>query len=171
MVQVTMFGGHDGRLRYDKWLYITMFGGVELVRPTVARQILADRQNSSEQGSRKRKPFFFTAFGGADIKAPTLAEEFIDLQEMLRSGALTAAEWERALSDLGRDETGVGSFTIFGGFDERAIPSEDEEVDSLAVQRHLGNIPEPAAQVLQYGIGQHGSERTATLRRALSATG
>jgi hypothetical protein len=58
---------------------------------------------------------------------------------------------------------------MFGGFDERAIPSEDDEVDSLALQRQLGNIPDPAVQVLQYGIGQHGAERTATLRRAAAA--
>ena len=60
--------------------------------------------------------------------------------------------------------------TLFGGLDEGGLPSEEQEIDSLAVQRHLGNIPESASQVLQYGIGQGGSERTATLRRAILAT-
>ncbi len=171
MFQVTIFGGHDGQLRYDKLLYITLFGGCELVRPTIARQLVMERQPPRGDQPKRRKPFFLTIFGGAEIKAPTLAEEFIDLREMIASGMLTASDWDRAMSNLAQADTGVGSFTLFGGFDERAIPSEDDEIEGLALQRHLGNIPEPAGQILQYGIGQRGSERTATLRRALAATG
>jgi hypothetical protein len=95
MVQVTIFGGHDGRLRYDKWLYITLFGGCELVRPTVARQILMSRQAASPERPKQRKPFFLTLFGGAEITSPTLAEEFIDLRELISSGLLTLSDWDR----------------------------------------------------------------------------
>ena len=171
MFQVTIFGGHDGRLRYDKWFYLTLFGGVDLVRPTIAHQLIAKRQAQQDRiPIARRKPFFLTIFGAVDIKSPTLAAEFIDLKEMLRSEQLTLEEWDRAVANLGRLDPGVASFTLFGGFDECGLPSENEEVDSLATQRHLGNIPESAGQVLQYGIGHDGAERHVTLGRAIRAT-
>ncbi len=177
MLKVTIFAGHDGQFPMDRCVYLTLFGGCDLNRPTIARQILARRQ--AEQDRRDRpvatapawsKPIFITIFGGVDINAPTLAAEFLDLREMLDSGLLTMADWDRAMADLASANTGVIAFTIFAGFGECELPSEDAEVDSLAVQRHLGNIPETASQVLQYGIGQQDSERRATVRRAILAT-
>ncbi len=168
MIQVTIFAGHDGRLRFDKWFYLTLFGGCDITRPTLARQFLMQRQ-AQQQGRPvyQRKPFFLTIFGGVSIKSPTLAEEFIDLREMVSSGMLTLEEWDRSLALLDQAAGGIASFTLFGGFDECELPSEDEEVDSLAVQRHLGNISDSASQALRYGIGQHGAERSATVRRAV----
>ena len=93
-----------------------------------------------------------------------------DLREMITSCLLPREEWERSLAELGQAGGALASLTIFGGFDECELPGEDEEVDSLAVQRHLGNISESAGQALQYGIGRGGAERTATVRRAILAT-
>ncbi|MGD2110081.1 MAG: hypothetical protein PVI86_11910 [Phycisphaerae bacterium] len=170
MIQVTIFGGHDGRLRFDKWFYLTLFGGCDLIRPTMARQLLMQRQAQKEGHQiQHRKPFFLTIFGGVDIKSPTLAEEFIDLREMVNSGLMTLDEWDRSLVLLEQADGGIASFTLFAGMSENELPSEDEEIDSLAVQCHLGNISDSASQALRYGIGQHGAERTATVRRALVA--
>ena len=170
MIQVTIFSGRSGELRLDNSFYLTLFGGFALTRPTIARQILARRQ-AERQGHRLHaRPFFLTIFGGGEIKAPTLAAEFIDLRETITGGLLDMADWERTMGELGHGEPIFGSFTLFGGLDEGGLPSEEKEIDSLAVQRHLGNIPESASQVLQYGIGQGGSERTATLRRAILTT-
>ena len=177
MLKVTIFAGHDGQLPMDRCVYLTLFGGCDLTRPTIARQILARRQAEQQRRNQPAttapgwsKPVFITIFGGVDINAPTLAAEFIDLREMLESGLLTLADWDRAMADLAGTDSGVIAFTIFAGFGECELPSEDAEVDSLAVQRHLGNIPESASQVLQYGIGQKDSERRATVRRAVLAT-
>jgi hypothetical protein len=166
MIHVTIFGGHEGHLQPDKRFYLTLFGGCELKRPTVARQLFARRQTGRNPHA-ENKPFFLTLFGTAGTKAPTLAEEFIDLREMISSGMLAPADWERSLLELGHTGGAIASLTIFGGFDECELPSENEEVESLAVHRHLGNIPEAAGEVLQYGIGQQGAERTATVRRAI----
>ena len=76
-------------------------------------------------------------------------------------------DWDRALADLSQGDYGVASFTLFGGFDECKLPSEEEEVDSLAMQRHMGNSSENATQVLQHGIGQRDAERRTTIRRAV----
>ena len=102
MIQVTIFAGHDGRLRYDKWFYLTLFAGCDLVRPTVARQLLMRRHAEQEGHAAVRKPFFLTIFAGVGITSPTLAEEFIDLREMVHGGALNMDDWERAMADLGR---------------------------------------------------------------------
>lgn len=170
MIQVTVFSGRSGELRMDNSFYLTLFGGFELTRPTVARQILARRQAQRQGHLPGPRPFFLTIFGGGVIKCPTLAAEFIDLKETLSGGLLDMSDWKAAMGDLDRNGPIFGSFTLFGGLDESKLPSEEQEIDSLAVQRHLGNIPESASQVLQYGIGQGGSERTATLHRAILTT-
>lgn len=171
MIHVTIFGGYEGRLNPSKLFYLTIFGGCDLVRPTAARQLLLLRQAKENPSFRVHKPFFLTLFGGVDIIVPTLTEEFLDLREMINGGLLSMSDWDRSVAMLGQSDAGISSFTIFGGIDENKLPPEDREVDSLAIQRHLGNIPDSSAQVLQYGIGQNGSDRTATIRRAvLTAT-
>jgi len=190
MVKITIFGSYEGRLNLDNEFYFTLFGGCELVRPTIARQLVAKRQTERNTpkpaGKRadwcgdvmgsgltcnpnRRRPFFFTMFGSTEIKAPTLAEEFIDLREAISSGVLTMEDWSRSLADLSRPEGSIGSFTLFGGFEDDTTPSEDQEVDALAIQRHLGNVSEQASQALQLGIGQRESERRAVLGHALLA--
>lgn len=185
MVQVTIFGGRDGPLRYDNTFYLTLFGGCVMRKPTLARQIMIARQRQTPEpepsrgdmwgtmtramrnDARRAKPFFLTIFGGASIKNPTLAEELVDLQELIRSGELSLADWDRAMLSLTQLESSCGSFTMFGGFDEAELPSEDEEVNSLAMQCHLGNINDSSREVLQAGIGLSDSERRSVLHRAV----
>lgn len=165
MVQVTIFAGHEGQLRQDMLLYLTIFGSCELTLPTGAKQALARRERP--QGSGGRKPFFLTVFGAAEIKLPTLAEEYLDLRQMIDGGMLTMQDWERSMALSAAGEGSVSSFTMFGAFEEGELPSENSEIDSLALHQHLGNISEASSAVLKYGIGQPGVERRATLRRAL----
>jgi len=167
MIQVTVFSGHEGMLRCDRLVYLTLFGGCELVRPTLARQLLARRRAGRDPMERPRRPFFFTMFGGTAIKAPTLAQEFLDLREIIGSGVLRAQELDGLLAELDQSDGALGSFTLFGGFDECELPSENAEIDSLGIQRHLGNLSEEACRVLQLGIGQRDSERRAAVRRAV----
>ena len=84
--------------------------------------------------------------------------------------SFVSTPWSGTRPMFERLDVSISSFTLMGGFSECELPSEDEEVDSLALQRHLGHIPESAGQILQYGIGRRGAERFATLRRALAAT-
>lgn len=170
MIQLCMFSGHEGRWRPDQKLYFTMFGGCALTRPTVARQILADREWQADPRRSPQRTFFLTVFGGVVIRSPTLSEEFIDLRQILDSGALSLTDYERAIAVLGRSESSIYPLTVFGGFVECQLPSENVEVDSLALQRHVGNIPDSAGRVLQLGIGQRDAERRATVHRAVLAT-
>ena len=169
MIHFTIFAGHEGRLRLDGTFYLTMFGGCELIRPTLARHAMTKRELEREGRATRQKPFFLTIFGGAGIKLPTLAEEYLDLQESLGSGLLAMADWERSVTDLTRSDSLFGSFTLFGGFDEGELPSENEEIEAIALHRHLGNLSDTAGQMLQYGIGRRDAERYATVHRAVNA--
>jgi hypothetical protein len=191
MIQVTIFSGREGPFRYDGTWYFTVFGGCELTKPTIAREIMIARQREQAAARARQaqdagdewgrvayrtgstaasKPFFFTLFGATSIKYPTLAEELVDLQQLLRSGELTLEDWDRAMFALTKLEQSCSSFTLFGGFDEGELPDEDEEINSLAMQCHLGNISEPSREVLQAGIGLKDSDRRAVLHRAVTAT-
>ena len=168
MIHVCIFSSHEGDLRAVavKKLYLTIFGACTLHCLTLARQILAYRREKAGNEPGRSRPSFLTVFGGVDIVVPTLAEEFIDLREVLDGGALTMTEWERALADLDRFDVSYSSLTLFGGFTECKLPSENEEVEGLARHRHLGNISANAGGVLQLGIGQvhvksgHGAQIT-----------
>ncbi|MFH1108465.1 MAG: hypothetical protein V1790_04605 [Planctomycetota bacterium] len=169
MIQFCIMSGYDGRVRPERKVYVTLMGACDLKRSTVARQILAQRFQEREGKTHPPRQFFLTIMGAVDIKCPTLAEEFIDLREMINSGTLSMDDWDRAIADLGRSDISIASFTLMGGFSENELPSEEEEIESLAVQRHLGTISDSAGQVLQFGVGQRDAERRATLRRAVLA--
>lgn len=169
MFHICIMGGYGGVIEPEPKFYFTLFAGAEFKRPTVARQILARRQQQAEGRVKPPKQFFLTICGGVDIKAPTLAEEFLDLHQLIKSGDLTVSDWDRAISEIGRGAISISSFTLMGGVDQTGLPEENEEIEALALQRHLGNISDSAGQVLQYGIGQRDSERFATVRRAAVA--
>ena len=169
MVQITVFSGHEGRLGSNKKLYRTIMGGCTLVRPTIARQIIATWDARRDGRINRPGPFFLTIFGGLDIKCPTLAEEFVDLRDMLNSSTLRLEDWDKDAALVGLSDATTASFTLFGGFDENKLPSENEEVDSLAIQRHIGNISEESGNILQLAIGRSEAERRAAVRRAVLA--
>ena len=148
-------------------------GGVGIVRvsgpdvPALARQLLAMRRENRAEARPGRK-VIITIFGGTDITSPPLAEEFIDLREAVRSGALDPNRWDDYMTELAHAEPKtIMSFTLFGGFDEANLPDEDEEVESLALQRHLGNVSEESGRVLEMGVGQGGAQRRAVIHQAV----
>ena len=169
MIQFCILSGYEGRVRPEPKIYVTFMGGCSLKRETVARQILTQRLHEREGKTHPPRQFFLTVMGGVDITCPTLAEEFIDLREMINSRTLSMDDWDRAMADLGRSDVSISSFTLMGGFSENELPTEEQEIESLAVQRHLGTISDSAGQVLQFGVGQRDAERRATLRQAILA--
>jgi hypothetical protein len=169
MIQFCILSGYEGRVRPEPKIYVTFMGGCSLRRETVARQILTQRLHEREGKTHPPRQFFLTVMGGVDITCPTLAEEFIDLREMINSRTLSMDDWDRAMADLGRSDVSISSFTLMGGFSENELPTEEQEIESLAVQRHLGTISDSAGQVLQFGVGQRDAERRATLRQAILA--
>ena len=62
MLQVCILGGHDGIIRPEKKLCLTVLGGADFKRATIARQILTDRQRASE-GAERPVQMFITILG------------------------------------------------------------------------------------------------------------
>jgi hypothetical protein len=168
MVHFSVFGGHEGQLDPNRGVYISVFGGATLRRPPFASQVIEWRRQPALAQSAWRY-LFFNVFGGADLVWPTLAEEYVALREALRTGTLTLADWdELAARPEGNGPLRVSSLTVFGGFDGDALPREDRELDDLALQRHLGHIPDQAVDSLVLTIGQRGVQRLAAVRRAVA---
>lgn len=168
MFHFCIFGGHEGELNTTKRVFVTAFGGCELRRPTLARQlVVARRQGGTRTGGTA---FFLTLFGGTELTVPTLTEEFLDLQEAVRAGFLTIEEWDRHVAQFGLyDHRSYASFTAFGGFDGEALPEEDSELDRLALARHVGAIPDRAADVLMLAVGERGPQRSKAIRQAYAS--
>ena len=169
MVHFCIFGGYEGKLHPDKRFFLTLFGAAELHRPTLARQMVAQRQRERTGEPPPQRPLFVTIFGGTEIKAPTLAEEYLDLRELLDNGTLTLQDWENSLAALAQSDVSPASFTMFGGFSESELPSDNVEIDAIAIHQHLGNISASASRVLQLGIGQGDIDRRALVRQAAMA--
>ena len=112
---------------------------------------------------------FITVFGATEIKSPTLAEEFLDLREAIHTGTLRDGDWDRYLAELDRyQSSALMSLTLFGSFSESELPSDDEEIEGIALQRHFGNITADSGKMLEMGVGQSGSQRHAMIRQAVS---
>lgn len=169
MVYFSVFGGHDGRLGPGRSIYISVFGGATLTRPPLAAQLIENRANAGD-ASMEWQYFFFSVFGGATITWPTLAEEYLALCEALHAGALRIEDWDRGSSRTGSvGALRMGSFSVFGGMDSDALPSEDEELDDITLQRHAGRISDVAVQYLMLGVSQGGAHRLAAVRDAVAA--
>ncbi len=170
MVNFCIFAGSEGELSAGKRLYVTVFGGCELRRPTLARQIVEWRRSGGGGALKPRTAFFLTLFGGVSISAPTLAEEFLDLQDAVRSNLITLEDWDRAIGQLSSgDLVRTASITVFGAFEGASLPDENSELDKLAAMQHLSRIPPEAVQSLMLGVGQRGPQRHAVIREAAGA--
>lgn len=169
MIHVCIMSGQDGYLASDNKFYFTLMGACDLICPTLARQIVAKRERERNGTSRPPRQFFLTIMGATEITAPTLAQEFLDFKDLLQSGAIAMADWDRHSGEIGRADVSVGSWKLMGHFSDSELPSDDDEVNALALQRHLGNISEAEGTALQYGIGQRGAQRRSAVRRAIAA--
>jgi len=167
MIHFCIFGSQEGTLSAEKRAYVTLFGACELRQPTMAKRILEERQLRTAGRATIRQSFFLTMFGTTSVKLPTLAEEYLDLQEAMRSGALSVGEWDAAMAQLSAESGNYASFTAFGAFEAAELPSEKEEVEGLALNRHLGHIPDEAGKTLELAVGSGGSQRAAVIRQAL----
>jgi len=171
MLQVCIFSGHEGTLDSEGKVYITLMGGCELRSPSIARQVVRRMEREARGMPQPPKQVFVTLMGATEIKVPTLVEELIDLRDALGSGRFTLADWDRYALDGSRLDVSFVTYSLMAGFSDGELPSEDEEIDALAMQRHLGSITQEVGDLLKLGIGQHGGERRSIIRRAVVAAG
>jgi hypothetical protein len=169
MLQLCLFSGFEGPLTAERKCYLTIFGGCELRRPTLARQLLALRRADGGHVPTPRT-IFITIFGGTSILYPTLAEEYLDLREAVERGQLDPRQIDFLVAELDRWQSSTFlTVTLFASFDEAELPAEEQEIDALALHRHLGRIDSTAGRVLESGIGMRGSQRRAVVQQAALA--
>lgn len=161
--------GHEGQLRSEKKFYLTLMGQCTLVRPTIAQMIMDQRGRERNSNQSPAPKFFLTIMGNTELTCPTLTQEYLDLREMIDSGSFSLHNWEQTLIELTNVDHAIASFTLMGQFDESGLPSENDEVDGLALHRHLGNLCEESLNILQSGVGLGGAERRTIIYRALVA--
>ncbi|MGE3181327.1 MAG: hypothetical protein AB7N71_06835 [Phycisphaerae bacterium] len=164
MLHFCVFGGQGGEIEPGRHVYLTIFGGSELKRPTFAKLVRATQ--GSDGRTMKSGAFFLTLFGAMEVKSPTLAEEFSELDASIRSGLVTTTELERSIVP-DRSSLNTAKITICGACSTAEIPSEDEELDALAVLRHSGTVDGPTQDTLMLGIGRTGAERLGVVRQAV----
>ena len=169
MASFCMFGSHGGQLGPAGGVHITIFGASELLRPPVARQIIDRREEVHKRRSRPMQ-VLVTLFGAAGVRWPTLAEEYLVLREALRSGDLTLDDWDRYIGGaIGTELPGIHPVTLCGTFNADGLPEDEEELDALAMQQHLGHLSEQTVAFLTMAVGQRGAQRLTAVRHALSA--
>jgi hypothetical protein len=169
MAHFCMFGSNDGPLVPGRDFYITIFGGSDLKRLPAASQ-MAELRGRAPSEREQAQYTFCTLFGGTTLTWPTLAEEYLALRDALRARTLTLEDWDWFVARPG----GPGpvravSLTLFGSFEGDVVPREEKELDDLSLQRHLGQIPEAAVQLLMLAVGQTGVQRLAAVRQAVAA--
>lgn len=166
MLQLCAFAGYEGPLTSEKKIYFTIFGGCKLHAPTLARQMISAHRAGQGQAPTARV-IFITFFGGTEIQCPTLAEEFVDLREAMQGGVLDATRWDAYLAELDQWSSAARmSLTLFGSFEEAHLPTEDQEVEGLALQHHFGKIDADSRRILEAGVGMAGSHRRSIIQQA-----
>ena len=169
MLQLCVFSEYEGPLSREKKCFLTVFGTSRLNRPTVARQLIAAQAEKNGKAATP-KMIFLTLFGSTSIKCPTLAEEYLDLQQCVENGSLRLGDYNSYISELDQFQSNsLISLTLFGVFAEHSLPTEDEEVEGLALQRHFGNISDDSGHILELGVGRGGAHRNSVVFQAMQA--
>lgn len=188
MVHFTMFGGSEVKMSRETRVIITIFGGTEIYKPTLARRLLREkhvanpgsagppgalatmRHEMSAAQLRRNNIVLFTLFGSAEIKPPSLAEEFMDMRELVSSGLITKDQWDQLLArihDKG-DMDGISSFTLFGGLNESPL-SDEEEIKKIRSAQELGLINSNEEQALRSVVGRDPEQVRMLLRETAFA--
>lgn len=170
MPHFCVFGGSEVQLEPEPTHCLTLFGSLELRRPPLA-SLIRSRSERNSNGPFGGKHWIVTLFAGTEVSWPTLADEFLALKNAVASGVLTLAEWDRVMSSpstLG--PLGIRTLTLCGGLSADEIPTEEQEIDALSLQRHLGQISQRAGEILMLAVGQRGSTRLSAVRRAVASS-
>lgn len=132
----TIWGGAEVRPKDPDNIVVTVWGGTEILLPTLAEKILRLKKAKTDYGeitdSVIRRTNVITLMGGTVYKAPTLAREIEQMKQLKDSGSISDAEmiqlWQEAIR---REDLDVfESLTIMGGCGDEP-PTKKEELKDL----------------------------------------
>jgi hypothetical protein len=132
----TIWGGAEVRPKDPDNVVVTVWGGTDILLPTLAEKIVRLKKAKADYGeitdSVIRRTNVITLMGGTIYKAPTLAKEIEQMKQLKDSGGISDAEmiqlWQEAIR---REDLDVfESLTIMGGCDYEP-PGKKEELKDL----------------------------------------
>ena len=154
MFFLTFCAGAEVRPREQDNVVITMWGGTEIILPTIAEKMMRIKKIKAEYGeindSVIRRTNVITIMAGTVMKTPTLAKELEGMIQLRSSGAISAAEWNSIFHEaLRRDDLDqFEALTLWGGFDEER-PNLKEELKDLRMLASRGLISASEADELE----------------------
>ena len=142
MVNLTVFSGAEIETQAEPQIIVTLFGVTEIYTPTVTQILLHQTQEnprtspwSKKEQADQQKNIYITIFGVTSIYRPLLGREYMDLKNLLASGAIGLADfqvlWMQNTTQTYRST--YRTFTFFGvcGLEIPAKKVELKEIDRL----------------------------------------
>jgi hypothetical protein len=101
----TIWGGAEVRPKDPDNIVVTVWGGTEILLPTLAEKIVRLKKAKTDYGeitdSVIRRTNVITLMGGTVYKAPTLAKEIEQMKQLKDSGGISDTEmiqlWQEAI--------------------------------------------------------------------------
>jgi hypothetical protein len=179
MFHVTAFAGTTGDMTPAGFTSLTIFGGAELRRPTLAAILLDEKQRRRREPGRwerwlgRDENLVITLFGGTSLIPPTAVEEFTALSGMLRSGSLEPGEIRATLDaqpQLGARRSLCRTLTLFGSCatEDPDLQQERRALDALAAD---GALPDAARRGLEALLGTSAETRSRLIAELVLAAG
>ena len=136
MFHLTLMGGSQIRLKEQDNIVVTVWGGTEILLPTLAEKIIRIKKVKDQYGeindSVVRRTNVITLMGGTAMKSPTLASEIEEMVKLRDSGMVSEGEllelWGEVMK---RDDLDILETLSIMGATEEDKPSLKEEIQSL----------------------------------------
>lgn len=195
MLHFTIFGASKVNLHGGGQFILTLFGGTEVRKQTLAKRLLQQKHllNSSQspanadqvrnvdkvlsflqgnypagrRGAEKRRTaFLLTIFGVVEIKPPTIAEEFMDMRELVSSGLISNAEWDQLVGQLYQVDE-LDSISSFTLFAGMGEErlDDEEELKKIHSAGELGLISKDEEIALRSVVGRDSQQVRMLLRQ------
>ena len=198
MFHFTIFGGSEVTLSGQGQCIVTLFGGTDVRKPTLAKRLMQERHALSSRKSdpdynpnnvdkvlnvlqgntptglprteKRHRTFLLTIFGAVELRPPSIAEKFMDMRELVSSGLISADEWDQLVGRLYQidDLDSVSSLTLFGGMGEAAL-NQEEEIKKIHSAVGLGLIDEDEERALRSVVGRDPQQVRMLLRQTAFA--
>lgn len=171
MFHLTFMGGSEVRLKEQDNIVVTIWGGTEILLPTLAEKIIRVKKAKDQYGeindSVVRRTNVITLMGGTVMKSPTLASEIEEMVNLRDSGMVSEGElldlWREVIK---RDDLDIlETLSIMGGTGEEK-PSKKEEMDSLKRIAGRGLISSEELEDLKEMLSS-GSSKTVAVQERL----
>lgn len=156
----TIFGVTETEISGSGFTSLTMFGGTELRRQTLAERIMnlsktAGRKPSAwEKLAGTDRPTVITLFGITTIVSPTIIEEYSAVRNLLNSGAITKEECMAMVASIsnGNADKEITTVTLFGGCGFETV-NEKKQRKALELAEKAGSITPTVKEELAQAIG------------------